>query len=252
MTPKSCALSGSSPPPYSGRRLNSLEDQARSFAEVLTTLVNGTVTVDAEFHVTQLADQPPAAWIAPAGSELFRPKPIPLSADGSDARLWLAAHFAIRLDEEGEYLSVQSSRFALCVTQITKNSLLRIEYERGKGHEPDAITDHSRPAAHLHLHGSSTQLGHAQALAGSEYKSLESIHFPVGGRRFRPSLEDFIEFLYNEDLLPSVHPRWREVLQSTRSGYLDGQLRAAVRRNPDVASAQLTSMGYVVSNPPRV
>lgn len=224
-----------------------LTDQAEDFAGRLTALVNGTVSRDVEF-VSRALEQGRIAWIAPRGSEkVTKPALIPLNADGPEARLWLAAHFTTRLDEEGEYLSVETSKFALCVNKLTANSLIRIEYQRGAGREPDEPGHHKRPAAHVQIHGSSTQLGHAQALAGAECRPLEKIHFPVGGRRFRPSLEDFIEFLHDEELLPSVHSGWQELLQESRGDYLRRQLRAAVRREPDAAIAQLEEMGYTVT-----
>ena len=32
---------------------------------------------------------------------------------------------------------------------------------------------------------------------------LSKLHFPSGGRRFRPTIEDFIEFLAQETLIPT-------------------------------------------------
>lgn len=230
--------------------MTSLAEQARSFAATLTELVNGTVSNDVQF-VTTLLDDDRTAWVAPYGSEkVTKPALIPLTVRGVEPRLWLAAQFTTRLDDEGEHLSVASSKFALCVDHATSNSLIRVEYERGKGHEPGGSARHRRPAAHVQVHGSSTQLGHAQALAGSRYRPLEKLHFPVGGRRFRPSLEDFIEFLYDEGLLPATHEGWRDVLDRTRGDYLFRQLRAAVRRDGATAADQLRTMGYEVTPPP--
>lgn len=213
--------------------MSSLEDQAVAFAAVLTRLVNGTVSTGVVFRVTVLPDRN-TVWIAPDGSEgVTKPAQIPLLVDQREPVLWLTAHFTARLDVAGDHLAIASSKFALCVDKTTGNSLLRIEYDRDRGREPDKDARHKRPAAHVQILGSSTQLGFAQALAGKKYRPLEKIHFPVGGRRFRPSLEDFIEFLYYEGLLPGTHEGWRDVLQESRGDYLALQLRAAVRRFPD-------------------
>lgn len=75
---------------------------------------------------------------------------------------------------------------------------------------------------------------------------LEKLHVPVGGRRFRPSLEGFIELLRQEKLLPKVKSGWRKVLEDTRGDWEARQVRAAVRRSPDHAADQLRQMGYRV------
>jgi hypothetical protein len=92
-------------------------------------------------------------------------------------------------------------------------------------------------------------LAYAQAVNGQQPRPLEKFHVPVGGRRFRPSLEDFIEFLHAEKLLPTLHHGWREVLAETRGDWLRRQLQAAVRNDPDIAAEQLVSMGYEVTGP---
>lgn len=226
-----------------------LSDQAEHFAGILTQLVNHTVSNDVQFVVTMLEDEN-TAWIAPHGTtQVTKPALVPLNADRAPPKLWLSVHYTTSLDDEGDHLSVETSKFGLCVDPLTRNSLLRVEYERGQGSEPDRVERQRRPAAHVRIHGSSTQLGYAQALAGASYRSLERIHFPVGGRRFRPSLEDFIEFLEEEGLVPSVHADWKRHLSESRGDYLQRQLRAAVRRDAVNAADQLRSMGYAV-NPP--
>jgi hypothetical protein len=85
---------------------------------------------------------------------------------------------------------------------------------------------------------------------GQQPRPLDKFHIPVGGRRYRPSLEDFIEFLHAERLLPTLREGWRELLAETRGDWLRRQLRAAVRNDPDSAAEQLTAMGWNVG-PPR-
>ena len=70
----------------------------------------------------------------------------------------------------------------------------------------------------------------------------------VGGRRFRPCLEDVIEFCILERL---VTPRdgWKQALNKSRDAYLDLQLRAAVHRNPKEAADALKHDGWRVSEP---
>jgi len=42
-------------------------------------------------------------------------------------------------------------------------------------------------------------------------RSLEKLHFPVGGRRYRPALEDIVEFLIAEGYVQH-REGWREVI----------------------------------------
>jgi hypothetical protein len=77
---------------------------------------------------------------------------------------------------------------------------------------------------------------------------VEHLHLPVGGRRFRPSLEDVIEFLIVERIA-SPRDGWEAALNASRDAFLERQLRAAVRRKPESAVAQLEEMGYRVSRP---
>jgi hypothetical protein len=134
--------------------------------------------------------------------------------------LWIKAAFQVNLDETSEYLAVQQSVFALVVDDRTQRPVIRLEFERGGGNEPDDDTPgrHSRPAAHVQIHGASEELAYVQGLNHqTKLRGLENFHIPVGGRRFRPSLEDFIEFLHAERLIPQPNDGWQEV-HGCRSG----------------------------------
>ena len=54
---------------------------------------------------------------------------------------------------------------------------------------------------------------------------------PVGGHRFRPSMEDFLYFTINECGFRAKE-NWEATLLSTRREWLDTQCRAAVRDSP--------------------
>ena len=130
-------------------------------------------------------------------------------------------------------------------------SAFRIEYDRDKGSEPDnsKLGVHARSAAHVQIHGHSEEIGYIQGLNGNnKLRNLSDFHFPVGGRRFRPSLEDFIEFIHSEKLVTTLNSGWQNVLAENRGHWLEIQLKSAVRAQPDVAIKQLTEMGYQVTN----
>lgn len=219
-----------------------LEDQAQGFASRLTQLVNATVTTGCSFHVT-IVDG--LAVFRPPG-EVFVTKPVlPLSTSPDPdirtaAPLWLRVHFVATLDDEGEYLAVQTSVMGLCVDRDSMRGPMRIEYDRDKV---------GKQAAHLQLDADSAALGYAYARAGQRLRPLHKLHIPLGDRRFRPSLEDFIEFLVQEDLVTDLHAGWQQAVDASRGDWLERQTRAAVRRQPVAAAAQLEAMGYTVAAP---
>lgn len=233
----------------------SLNSAAETFAAILTAVVNGTVNRDARFVVTPLKEDQNLVWIFAEGSTPARRLDIPIVAGlkrGQPVRLWLGTSFQVRLDDSREHLAVQSSIFALIIDEKSQRPAVRVEYDRDRGNEPDDATPgaHRRSAAHVQIHGSSEELAYIQGLQGSEpLRGLEKFHIPVGGRRFRPSLEDFIEFLWTERLIGPLHNGWQEVLAKHRSHWLDLQLQAAVRGDPATAIAQLEAMGYKISPP---
>jgi hypothetical protein len=83
---------------------------------------------------------------------------------------------------------------------------------------------------------------------GRPKDDLSKIHLPVGGRRFRPALEDVLEALIDERIV-SGSPIWRDVLNESRDEFRRRQLKAAIRREPDVAAAALRALRYTVEEP---
>ncbi|MCY3967069.1 MAG: hypothetical protein OXF21_00670 [bacterium] len=71
-------------------------------------------------------------------------------------------------------------------------------------------------------------------------RQLSDFHWPTGGKRFRPTLEDLIEFMIVEELaIP--HNQWQETIEEHRQRWFELQLSAAVRRNPEIARTALDS-----------
>jgi hypothetical protein len=78
---------------------------------------------------------------------------------------------------------------------------------------------------------------------------LSKMHLPVGprgGRRFRPSLEDVVELLVVEELV-EARPKWQDALNATRRPFQELQLKAAVRRNQELAKTALEDEGWTVT-----
>lgn len=228
-------------------RRENLDRWSRDFAGRLTSMLNATVTTDAAVTVFMYEDQD-LAIVAPGAKsqKLSDVEMVPLHTSSKKeereaAPLWLNVWFLVGLDDEGEHLAVQRSGFGLCVKPSSGLQPIRIEYDRRLAG--------NRQAAHVQIAGDSAALGVAYTLAGQEMKALHKLHIPLGDRRFRPSLEDFIEFLVQERLVTDLHPGWRKVLEESRGDWIGRQVRAAVRRHPETAVQQLERMGYEVTHP---
>jgi hypothetical protein len=68
------------------------------------------------------------------------------------------------------------------------------------------------------------------------------LHLPVGGRRFRPTLEDLIEFLITERLVKG-NEGWQKPLAASRNQFQVNQMRALIRRFPTEAAAAVREFG---------
>jgi hypothetical protein len=79
-------------------------------------------------------------------------------------------------------------------------------------------------------------------------RKLRDLHFPVGGLRFRPTLEDVIEFVIHEEM---VIPRegWEDAVKEHRARWTELQVKAAARRHPEHAAAALRACGWTVEPP---
>lgn len=227
--------------------------EAEDFAIKLSEIINGTVSSKIEFKVTPILDKN-FAWVSAGLDGTLKPILIPISCnlkDGDEPWMWLNVSFKVSLIKL-QYLTVESSVVSLVIDDKSRRPVFRVEFDRDRGVEPSDLETgrHARNAAHVQIHGASPELSYIHGRNGlPKVRTLEDHHFPVGGRRFRPTLEDFIEFIYLEQLVPNLHQGWREVINKHRSDWLDIQLKAAVREKPHIAIEKLIDMGYTVRGP---
>lgn len=124
----------------------------------------------------------------------------------------------------------------LYLLEDRREPLFRYEYERQKGRYAPA---------HLHVHGQSHALGRLYGLAGRQNTAdLHDVRFPVGGRRYRPSVEDVIELLLDYNLV-DAKPGARERLDAERRRFHRIQLKAAGRPDPEAALEALRESGEI-------
>jgi hypothetical protein len=79
--------------------------------------------------------------------------------------------------------------------------------------------------------------------------ALDSLRLPLGGARFRPCLEDFIEFCIDQCGVESVSG-WQDVVQAGRERWRRTQLAAAVRDCAEEAVQASQQLRYTVIPPP--
>ena len=230
---------------------------AREFAEDLTRTVKAVVGDDCPPFI---ADTPELAQPSGSSATVVRQDPaegITLRS-GDQALLTLTVEFRCSWDGHGAYLAVIWSRIAVYPRDdISREPLVRFEYEKNM---------RSRvPAAHVQVHGTHEALTIIMAdagegttrgrrrqasAAGGRAPRLAQLHFPLGGHRFRPCLEDILEVLIEEfgiDVPGGDLNAARETLADGRETWRRSQVGAAVRDAPNEAVRVLRELGYDVN-----
>lgn len=219
-----------------------LEVQAGAFAKRLRDLLNKTVCNNAQLGVA-LASEPIGSAFVGTAVTAGKPygRPIGLGATTRSPYCWIKIGFTVWMNEHG-YLTVWKSFVGLSVDPDGKEVVFHYDYERDKDKNPE--DDGCYTEAHLQIDGESAALNKLIAASPRSSKGMHKLHFPVGGRRFRPSLEDVIEFLIRERLIDK-RPGWDKVLNVSRQEFQDRQLCAAICARPEVAAAELKRIGYL-------
>lgn len=161
---------------------------------------------------------------------------IPLTIDGKNPKFYLGLTFRLEADEEKQYLMATSSVMLLSLDQNLDSVLFHYDYERDK--------THGYPEAHLQVCATSQSWEQAANRLDGSSRMLERLHLPVGPRRFRPTVEDLVEFLIVEKLAVG-RDGWDLVIKAGRERFRIKQLRAAIRRDPDTAISLLRDEGLL-------
>jgi hypothetical protein len=230
-----------------------LERLAKDFATDLTRTVRAVVGPDCPPFI---ADTPEAPG---ANVAVVRQEPaagITLLA-GDDPVLTLTVEFQCTWDGHMQFLAVHWSRIAVYPQDdISTNPLVRYEYVKDMRS--------GLPAAHLQVHGTHEALTdtlraagvasvrgrrRVKAVAKGRVPALAELHFPLGGHRFRPCLEDILEVLMEEFGVTPAGDRAAalEALADGRETWRRTQVAAAVRDAPDEAIRVLQDLGYDVT-----
>jgi hypothetical protein len=216
-------------------RSRDLRARAQSFAGTLQDLLTSTVCDYAQVDSVVCAGD---TFFVGSRLDGTKSRPVMLRTRAR-TRIWLRLGCHISLDDdERQFITVQSSLCSLYLGNEAEHLLLHYDYERGKETYAEAHLQIS--ARHEAFERYIDELG--------EKRGLAKIHLPVGGRRFRPAVEDVLEALIVERL---VDPKdgWRSALDEKRKAFRKTQISAVVRRNHGTAIKELERLGYTVLPP---
>lgn len=189
-----------------------LLQHAAAFAAEIADVLDRSVCPDPPIRAQVYDDR----VLVASANEDGRVVPMPVTVRGIH-RLDLRVRLWCTWDHTGRYLAIDDSQFAINLVDV-KEPLLRVEYER------------PIQAAHLHVHAESAALAHLLTVAEVTAKlpKVQVLHLPVGGPRFRPCLEDVVEFAVVE-LGADAREGWGDAVSEGRDRWRLIQLKAAIR-----------------------
>lgn len=168
----------------------------------------------------------------------------------------LVVEYHCSFDRARKFLAVDSSNVTVRAIG-TNEPLFRYEYVR----EPSSA---ATPTAHIQIHAHRDAFVYVMTRAGTAtprgkrrsrtdgVPHLSELHFPVGGPRYRPCIEDVLEMLVDEFGIDS-DAQGRQALRRGREAWRRKQLASAVRDAPEIAARTLEEeLGYVITRPCQV
>ena len=222
------------PGQLSTNRSVNLLDEATKFADRTSSLLAECLPGAPPIEVTYTKNR---ASLSPIG-QTEKSGGVPLMARGQRLA-WMRLDFLCRLDSSSEFLAIDKSKIWV-VAEVDNTPIFRFEYL----YDAEWV-----PHSHIQVHGERGALSHLLSRTKhSKPHSLSSLHLPTGGARFRPGLEDVIQFLV-EDCRFDKLPSWKKAVARERTEWRRIQTRTVARAWPEEAADQLMTMGYVVTPP---
>lgn len=166
---------------------------------------------------------------------------VPLKIGGCSVA-GLTLSFFQEVDRTSRYMKTAQSFFTV-ISNSEREPLIRLEYD----------ASHQRAVSHWQIHaerGAFTELLTRANLMSRVQRpyDISKLHFPTGGERFRPALEDFLEFLLRECGFDAVSG-WKSAIKNSREAWRRLQFRTAVRELPREAADILRREGWTVNEP---
>ena len=220
----------------------SLAERSESFAVEVQQSLDGVLPGERRI-VSRRLDGIDRYIVQPDGSSSAERR-LPVYVDGEHLA-GLSVSLFLDLDRTGRYLKTVRSDIAVH-SVLDRTPLLRLEYRADM---------HTAPIAHWQIHAERGSFSHLLARAHAHRPDivekphdLSSLHFPVGGERFRPCLEDVLQFLVLECGV-DAHANWEEAVLKGREAWRRRQVGSAVRDAPNEAARVLREAGWTVEPP---
>lgn len=148
-------------------------------------------------------------------------------------------------DSRETYLAVETSSFKVFAGRQAGEPLFHYDYLR-QPTSPDI------PCAHLQVAAHRDEFTYAMAYGGTASRRarkrgeqppgkaprISAVHFPLGGPRFRPCLEDVLAMIREEFGIDTAAD-WKTVINEGRAAWRRMQVAAAVRDCPEEAARVL-------------
>jgi hypothetical protein len=220
-----------------------LAEQAADFADLLTVTIQSVLPRVGRVEAIQSPNREGQYLLQPLDSKGLLAR-LPLFVNG-EPLAELSMQMYLSLDVFSTYLKVVRSDYAV-YSVLDRAPLVRLDYRT------DMKTE---PVAHWQFHAERGSLTHLLTMAQKHRPkavrsphTLSSLHFPVGGERFRPCLEDFLQFLVQECGVDRLD-NWMTAIDAGRETWRRLQLKTAVRDLQAEAAQVLRQHGWTVSPP---
>ncbi len=224
-----------------GEPADSLEAASAKFAATIQATLDGVLPGEREI-ISRRAPDLERYVVGPQDRE-----GVPLLI-GGEPLATLSLSMYLSLDRSGTFLKTVRSDMAVKST-LDRTPLMRLDYRADMGKAPTAHWQvHAERGAFSHL------LARAHAVDPDRVKKphdLSSLHIPVGGERFRPCLEDLLQFFVQECGVDSKGG-WSEVVERGRELWRHLQLRATIRDAQEETADVLRGLGWAVESSPDV
>ncbi len=228
----------------------SLQEYADEFAGELNQLVKNVFPgTNPKFSALALDEEGTRVSVTTRSELKNVPLILSIAKRRGIPKIHASIEFRCHWSSERNFLSVDESYMDLKIAD-NPNPLFRYEFDK-KIHD-------SLPTAHLHIHAHRDEIAWLMIQGRSKRPKalikqqkmpiLSSIHFPLGGERFRPSIEDFFEFSINEFGL-STRSGAQKALENGRIKWKRKQLHAAIFDSQIEAANALESLGWKIMLP---
>jgi hypothetical protein len=230
-----------------------LSDHAEGFAQELTDTLRRVLGPDTPNFVAETSPKPQGR----STRVLVHPEnnaEICLIIAGAHALTLLCDYHCV-FDSQSRYLKVRKAN--IHVRPVSEPTpLFRYEFEDAMGA--------ALPCAHLQIHAHrdeflytmlradkgkpAARAGAATGASKAAVPRLANIHFPLGGPRMRPCIEDVLQMLVTEFCV-ETEPGAQQVLDEGRAAWRRRQVGALVRDAPAEAARVLRELDYDVTEP---